>query len=86
MFIGIVVVTAVAQFLIVTFGGPVTQTVGLSFLSWVICVVLGALSIPWGMVVRFFGQLFNKLKMKRQIRKDFMRLERVEVEEMHEKL
>lgn len=53
MFIVIWIITAGVQALIVTFGGPFTQTAALNWTQWLLSVGIGALSIPIGLLVRF---------------------------------
>ncbi|RIB09099.1 hypothetical protein C2G38_1981810 [Gigaspora rosea] len=51
-FIIIFVITCIGQFLIVQFGGYAFQTVQLTFVQWITCIGLGALSIPVGIIIR----------------------------------
>lgn len=51
-FICIFIFIAVAQVIIVTFGGDAFKTIKLNIGQWAICVLLGALSIPLGVLIR----------------------------------
>lgn len=51
-FIGVIVFTVLAQFLIVTFGGGFTRTCPLTADEWMITTGLGALSLPVGVIMR----------------------------------
>jgi len=51
-FICIFIFIAVAQFLIVTFGGDAFKTTSLNAAQWGICILLGFLSLPLGMILR----------------------------------
>jgi Ca2+-transporting ATPase len=52
IFIGIFVFITVCQVIIVEFGGYAFYTTSLTAIQWVVCVVLGMLSLPLGAVVR----------------------------------
>jgi len=52
LFIGIILFTVVAQYGIVEFGGDFVRTVHLDQEQWIKCVLLGALSLPVGGVMR----------------------------------
>ncbi|CAG8646633.1 8710_t:CDS:2, partial [Paraglomus brasilianum] len=51
-FIGIFVIMVVGQFLIVEFGFEAFQVTRLNVVQWAISVVLGALSLPFGLIIR----------------------------------
>lgn len=52
MFLMVIVFTVVAQWAIVEYGGDFTQTYPLTFDEWKVTSLLGALSIPFGFVMR----------------------------------
>jgi magnesium-transporting ATPase (P-type) len=52
LFIGIILFTIVSQFLIVEYGGDFVKTTHLNQMQWLKCVVLGALSLPVGGLMR----------------------------------
>ena len=52
MFIGVIAFTAIAQWFIVQYGGDFTQTSPLDVRTQLITVILGAVSIPLGFVMR----------------------------------
>jgi len=52
MFLTIIVLTIGSQWLIVVYGGDFTQTVPLTVNEWMITVLLGAMSIPIGLLMR----------------------------------
>jgi len=52
VFLGVLAFTAVAQVLIVEFGGAATQTVPLSAGEWIYCVGIGFFSLPVGFFLR----------------------------------
>ena len=52
VFLGILIGTAVAQVLIVEFGGYFTSTTSLTAVQWISCVGLGALALPFGFILR----------------------------------
>lgn len=52
LFVGILVFTAFAQYFIVTFGGEFVRTTPLSHEQWLKCILLGALSLPIGGLMR----------------------------------
>jgi Ca2+-transporting ATPase len=54
LFIVIILFTVVAQFFIVEFGGEFVRTVPLEAFQWRKCIILGALSLPVGGLMRLF--------------------------------
>ncbi|KAJ3234549.1 plasma membrane calcium [Chytriomyces hyalinus] len=56
IFIGI----AAAQAVIVEFGGIAFQTVHLTALQWLVCIIAGSLTLPWGVVIRLIPNDFFK--------------------------
>ena len=52
LFGSILLFTCVAQYLLVTFGGDFVRTVPLNYEQWVKCILLGALSLPVGGLMR----------------------------------
>eukprot|EP01094_Clydonella_sp_ATCC50884_P012908 TRINITY_DN23200_c0_g1_i1.p1 TRINITY_DN23200_c0_g1~~TRINITY_DN23200_c0_g1_i1.p1 ORF type:complete len:993 (-),score=402.69 TRINITY_DN23200_c0_g1_i1:268-3246(-) len=52
MFIAIIVITVVLQFLIVQFGGIIFKTTGLNAWQWAVTVAIGAISWPLGLALR----------------------------------
>lgn len=52
MFLLVIAFTVIAQWLIVEYGGDFTQTYPLSFDEWRITALLGAVSIPFGWIMR----------------------------------
>ena len=52
LFIGIIIFTVLAQYGIVEFGGDFVRTVNLTPDQWIKCILLGALSLPLGGVMR----------------------------------
>ena len=52
LFIGIILFTVLAQYGIVEFGGEFVRTVHLSQEQWIKCILLGALSLPLGGLMR----------------------------------
>ncbi|OQR82382.1 calcium-transporting ATPase [Achlya hypogyna] len=53
MFLSIIGVTILVQFLFVQFGGDFTKTTPLDLSHWVYSIALGALSLPLGIAMRF---------------------------------
>jgi Ca2+-transporting ATPase len=51
-FICIFIFIVIAQFVIVTFGGDAFKTVKLNAAQWGVCILLGFLSLPLGMILR----------------------------------
>jgi Ca2+-transporting ATPase len=51
-FLAVMLFTIVAQVLIIQFGGTVFRTEKLAWYYWLICILLGAISIPWAIVLR----------------------------------
>lgn len=52
IFVGIIVVTCITQFLIVQFGSLAVRTVPLSGLHWLYCIAIGFFSLPIGFLLR----------------------------------
>eukprot|EP01125_Pyxidicula_operculata_P002922 TRINITY_DN1285_c0_g1_i1.p1 TRINITY_DN1285_c0_g1~~TRINITY_DN1285_c0_g1_i1.p1 ORF type:complete len:1037 (-),score=200.32 TRINITY_DN1285_c0_g1_i1:62-3142(-) len=52
VFISIIVITIVAQIIIIEFGGEALKTVPLTWDQWLICVAIGALSLVVGTLLR----------------------------------
>ena len=52
LFGSILLFTCIAQYFLVTFGGDFVRTVPLSYEQWVKCILLGALSLPVGGLMR----------------------------------
>ncbi|ORY52395.1 calcium-translocating P-type ATPase [Rhizoclosmatium globosum] len=48
----IFVIIVFSQAIIVEYGGVVFQTHSLSGLQWLVCIIAGSLSVPWGMIIR----------------------------------
>jgi magnesium-transporting ATPase (P-type) len=63
IFGGVVLSTALLQALLVEFGGKFMQTESLTGSQWGSCILVGAFSLPWGVLVRLipidntFGQI-----------------------------
>lgn len=53
IFLGVIVLTTVLQYLIVTFGGEFTRTSPLTADQWVETVAFGLISLPVGFIMRF---------------------------------
>jgi len=53
IFLGVIIGTIIVQVLIVEFGGKFCRTEHLEWDKWLTCIGLGALSIPFGTVLRF---------------------------------
>eukprot|EP01100_Stratorugosa_tubuloviscum_P004637 TRINITY_DN2167_c0_g1_i7.p1 TRINITY_DN2167_c0_g1~~TRINITY_DN2167_c0_g1_i7.p1 ORF type:complete len:1023 (+),score=555.41 TRINITY_DN2167_c0_g1_i7:262-3330(+) len=53
IFILVLIVTVVVQFLIVEFGGKWASTVPLNLQQWISCVVIGFVSMPFGFLLKF---------------------------------
>ena len=58
----IVCTIVVMQFLIVQFGGAITQTEPLSAQQWRTCIALGALSVPVGYLLKLFPLVDSELR------------------------
>lgn len=52
IFVGIILVTCITQFLLIQFGGAATRTLPLNFEQWVYCVAIGFFSLPIGFLLR----------------------------------
>jgi len=62
-FMVIFVIMVVFQFLIIHFGGAAFDTEPLDGIQWLICIVLGTLSIPVGVIIRLIPEeIFGPLK------------------------
>jgi Ca2+-transporting ATPase len=62
-FIVIFIIMVVFQIIIVQFGGAAFETEKLNGIQWLICVVIGLLSIPVGVIIRLIPEeLFGGLK------------------------
>lgn len=75
LFIGIIIFTILAQVFIVEYGGDFVRTVGLNTNEWKKCIILGALSLPVGVIMRFipiensehdYAELSEVLKKSRE--------------------
>jgi len=75
LFIAIILFTVVAQYGIVEFGGEFVRTVSLTHDQWIKCVLLGALSLPLGGLMRLipvpanvkdFAQVSDLIKINRK--------------------
>mmetsp|Transcript_46065 Transcript_46065/g.109063 ORF Transcript_46065/g.109063 Transcript_46065/m.109063 type:complete len:1060 (+) Transcript_46065:180-3359(+) len=53
IFLGVLVATVIIQLITVQFGQVVFQTVPLDFDDWVLCILIGAVSLPLGVVQRY---------------------------------
>lgn len=51
-FVGIFLITIIGQILIVQFGGSAFQTVPLHMKDWVLCILVGLMSLPVGALIR----------------------------------
>jgi len=52
IFVSVILVTCITQFLIVQFGSVATRTLPLNFMQWVYCVGIGFFSLPIGFLLR----------------------------------
>lgn len=52
LFVGIIIFTSIAQYFLVEFGGDFVRTCSLTHDQWLKCVLLGALSLPVGGIMR----------------------------------
>ena len=52
MFGVIIAIEIILQVAIVEIGGPIFKTTGLTIMQWIICIVIGAVSWPLGLVLR----------------------------------
>jgi hypothetical protein len=52
IFAGVIFSTAILQALLVEFGGKFMQTAPLTGSQWGSCILIGAFSLPWGVLVR----------------------------------
>ncbi|KAL3668044.1 hypothetical protein V7S43_006914 [Phytophthora oleae] len=53
LFIMIIFITLIVQVLLAELGGDFIKTSGISFTHWLVCIGLGALSLPVGVIMRF---------------------------------
>eukprot|EP00903_Cladosiphon_okamuranus_P006006 g5926.t1 len=53
LFVGVIIVTTILQYLIVEMGAEFTKTAHLSSREWLITVALGAIALPLGVFMRF---------------------------------
>lgn len=53
IFSAVIVFTVIVQFLLVQFGGKPVATVPLNVQQWFFCIIIGALSLPVGFLLRF---------------------------------
>jgi len=53
MFVGVFIATVVVQIIFVQAGGRFTSTSPLTAVQWLACVVIGAISLPLGVLMRF---------------------------------
>ena len=53
MFTLIIIITCLLQIVVVEVGGDFTETDPLSWREWLLCVALGALAFPVGVLMRF---------------------------------
>ncbi|KAJ5080234.1 cation transporting atpase [Anaeramoeba ignava] len=65
MFLFIVSITIILQTLIVEFGGEFFSTKKLTWAEWLVCLVIGALSIPIGFLLRLIPVPVDKVKPKK---------------------
>ncbi|KAJ5075182.1 cation transporting atpase [Anaeramoeba ignava] len=63
MFIFIVSITIVLQTLIVEFGGAFFSTKKLTWAEWLVCIIIGSLSIPVGFLIRLIHVPPDKVKI-----------------------
>lgn len=52
IFLGVMAITLVGQFLLIQFAGSFASTVPLSINQWIVSVVIGAISLPYGLIIR----------------------------------
>lgn len=52
-FIIIMIITLILQVIFVELGGQFTSTVGLSYWEWFVCIGLGMVEVPYGILLRF---------------------------------
>jgi len=53
IFVGVMILTVIVQYLMVQFGGIWTQTAALNIQEWCVCIAIGFLSLPVGILLRF---------------------------------
>lgn len=64
MFIGIIVLTVAFQVIIVEFLGTFASTVPLSWQLWLLCIIIGAISMPLAVVIKFIPVKNNTPKLQ----------------------
>jgi len=53
VFVGVIIASAGIQAIIVEFGGAAINTNHLDWREWLVCLFIGFLSLPWGLLLRF---------------------------------
>ncbi|KAL6077712.1 putative Plasma membrane calcium-transporting ATPase 1 [Balamuthia mandrillaris] len=68
LFLGVLLITVVLQTILVQFGGEALRTTGLNWYQWLICIGLGAFSIPLAFIIRLFPivSILNCIRVKRR--------------------
>ncbi|KAJ3017455.1 UNVERIFIED_CONTAM: hypothetical protein HDU68_011683 [Siphonaria sp. JEL0065] len=57
-----------SQCIIIEFGDIVFQTHTLNAVQWIVCIVCGSLTLPWGMVLRLLpDEIFNAVGIKTEV-------------------
>ncbi|EFJ35914.1 hypothetical protein SELMODRAFT_78287 [Selaginella moellendorffii] len=52
LFMGVILFTAIVQALLVEYGGTIVSTVHLEWNHWILCIILGAISLPLAALVK----------------------------------
>ncbi|XP_024518924.1 putative calcium-transporting ATPase 11, plasma membrane-type [Selaginella moellendorffii] len=52
LFMGVILFTAIVQALLVEYGGTIVSTIHLEWNHWILCVILGAISLPLAALVK----------------------------------
>lgn len=57
IFVAVIVMTGIVQIVLVMWGGVVFATLPLDAVDWVVCIILGLLSLPIGLLSRYLPTL-----------------------------
>ncbi|KAJ3022867.1 UNVERIFIED_CONTAM: hypothetical protein HDU68_008906 [Siphonaria sp. JEL0065] len=67
-FLIIFLIIVASQCIIIEFGDIVFQTHTLTAVQWIVCILCGSLTLPWGMVLRLLpDEIFNAVGIKTEV-------------------
>eukprot|EP01113_Clastostelium_recurvatum_P039556 TRINITY_DN604_c1_g1_i5.p1 TRINITY_DN604_c1_g1~~TRINITY_DN604_c1_g1_i5.p1 ORF type:complete len:1175 (-),score=467.74 TRINITY_DN604_c1_g1_i5:38-3562(-) len=79
IFLGVMAITILGQAALVQFAGSFAETHPLNIQQWLLCLCLGAITLPWGLVLRLVVRIKDKEAEKAPVTAESMQKKAAEV-------